>query len=167
MWNAFWPGRLWGARWRTFCTAACAPAAAPFTFPKELCNTPAYLNYPGYGGKVKYQEEVFVGYRYYDTKGVEPLFCFGHGLSYARFAYKELALSAGEITDADTLTVQLTVENTSGRAGAETVQLYVAPPPGQVLRPVQELRGVRKGVFAAGREQAACVSAGKAGVQLL
>ena len=124
--------------------SVCPSGKLPLTFPKELCNTPAYLNYPGYGGKVKYQEEVFVGYRYYDTKGVEPLFCFGHGLSYTRFAYKELELSAGEITDADTLTVQLTVENTGGRAGAETVQLYVAPPPGQVLRPARELREFAK-----------------------
>lgn len=116
----------------------------PVTFPKALCNTPAYLNYPGYGGRVKYQEEVFVGYRYYDTKGVEPLFCFGHGLSYTTFAYRGLTLSARNITDADTLTVQLIVENTGGRAGAETVQLYVAPPAGQVLRPVRELRDFAK-----------------------
>lgn len=116
----------------------------PITFPKELRNTPAYLNYPGYGGKVKYQEEVFVGYRYYDTKGVEPLFCFGHGLSYTSFVYRDLTLSANEITDADSLTVRLCVQNSGRRAGAETVQLYVAPPIGPVLRPDRELRDFYK-----------------------
>ncbi len=116
----------------------------PVSFPRALENNPAYLNYPGQGGKVEYQEGVFVGYRYYDTKHIDPLFCFGHGLSYTTFAYGDMALSAGEMGDGDTLTARVTVTNTGGRAGAEVVQLYVLPPAGATLRPEKELRGFEK-----------------------
>jgi hypothetical protein len=57
----------------------------PLTFPKRLQDTPSYLDFPGEQGKVRYSEGLFVGYRYYDVKEVEPLFPFGHGLSYSDF----------------------------------------------------------------------------------
>lgn len=116
----------------------------PVTFPKALENNPSYLNYPGQGGRVEYQEGVFVGYRYYDAKHIDPLFCFGHGLSYTTFEYGDLTLSAEHLGDDDTLTARVTVTNTGSRAGAEVVQLYVAAPKGAVLRPEKELRGFEK-----------------------
>ena len=116
----------------------------PVTFPKALANTPAYFNYPGQGGKVHYHEGVFVGYRYYDTKEIEPLYPFGHGLSYTSFAYSDMTVSAETITDSDCLTVSATITNTGSVAGAEVVQLYVGNPAGEVLRPKKELRDFTK-----------------------
>lgn len=119
-------------------------AKLPVTFPRELRNNPSYFNYPGFAGTVKYHEGVFVGYRYYDTKGMEPLFPFGHGLSYTKFRYSDLRLSAGHITDAERLAVSCTVENIGSMAGGEIVQLYVKPPKSPVLRPEKELREFSK-----------------------
>ena len=66
----------------------------PTTFPVRLEDTPAYPFYPGDGQTLRYDEGLLVGYRHYDTKGVAPLFCFGHGLSYTTFEYRALALRA-------------------------------------------------------------------------
>src|SRR5678816_1741216 len=62
----------------------------PTTFPVRLEDNPAYINYPGENGKVRYGEGIFVGYRYYDKKKLAPLFPFGHGLSYTAFKYNNL-----------------------------------------------------------------------------
>lgn len=116
----------------------------PVTFPKSLAHTPAYFNYPGHEGKVCYDERVFVGYRYYDAKELEPLFPFGHGLSYTSFVYSDLRLDKETLTDTDELKVSLFVKNTGKREGAEIVQIYVKNPEGEVLRPDKELRGFEK-----------------------
>lgn len=125
----------------------------PVTFPKALANTPAYFNYPGQGGKVTYKEGVFIGYRYYDTKEIEPLFPFGHGLSYTEFTYSNLSLSMEEISDYDVVTVTLTVTNSGERYGSETVQIYVENPCGEVLRPIKELREFTKVSLAPGQNK--------------
>ena len=70
----------------------------PTTFPVRLQDNPAYINYPGENGKVRYGEGIFVGYRYYDKKELAPLFPFGHGLSYTTFKYSNLRLSADQTT---------------------------------------------------------------------
>src|SRR5206468_2531611 len=67
------------------------------TFPLQLEDTPAYLNYPGEADVVRYGEGLFVGYRYYDKKKAAPLFPFGYGLSYTTFEYSNLALGKAEI----------------------------------------------------------------------
>jgi beta-glucosidase len=112
------------------------------TYPRRLEDTPAYLNYPG-GRDVIYGEEVFVGYRYYEKKGVEPLFPFGHGLSYTTFEYGAIQTQqvwkAGEIVH-----VELTVKNSGDRAGKEVVQLYVRDEESSVPRPFKELKGFAK-----------------------
>jgi beta-glucosidase len=88
---------------------------------------------------VEYGEGVFVGYRHYDAKGVEPRFPFGHGLSYTRFDYGSLSLSADEIGPGDDLEVAVEITNTGDRAGREVVQLYVSDLEASVPRPEQEL----------------------------
>ncbi|MBN1384742.1 MAG: glycoside hydrolase family 3 C-terminal domain-containing protein [Elusimicrobia bacterium] len=116
----------------------------PFTFPKKLEDNPSYANYPGSGGKVHYNEDIFVGYRHYDTRNVEPLFPFGHGLSYTEFEYSNLEISPEEIKKGGTVTVSLDVENIGKREGKEVVQLYVQDVESSVERPVKELKGFRK-----------------------
>ena len=92
------------------------------------------------GGNVEYRESVYVGYRYYDKAGKAVQYPFGFGLSYTEFAYSDLTAEL----DGDTVKVHCTVKNTGDRAGAEVVQLYVAPPQGKAFRPVRELRAFRK-----------------------
>jgi beta-glucosidase len=116
----------------------------PTTFPVRLEDNPAYLNYPGENGKVRYGEGIFVGYRYYDTKKVEPLFPFGHGLSYTKFQYSNLKLGAKSITPKDTLKVKVDVTNTGKVAGREVVQLYVRDVKSTFARPEKELKAFAK-----------------------
>jgi len=122
----------------------------PTTFPVRLQDNPAYVNYPGENGKVRYGEGVFVGYRYYDKKELAPLFPFGHGLSYTSFAYSKLQLSADKITAADKLTVSLDLTNTGAVAGKEVVQVYVRDVKSVVARPEKELKAFSKVALAAG-----------------
>ena len=110
------------------------------SFPKRLSDTPAYLFYPGEGGRADYAEKMFIGYRYYESKEMETLFPFGHGLSYTSFEFSSLALDKTNMNDGDTLTVSVTVTNTGKRAGKALVQLYVSPPKGEIIRPVRELK---------------------------
>ncbi len=122
----------------------------PTTFPVRLQDNPAYTNYPGENGKVRYGEGVFVGYRYYDKKELAPLFPFGHGLSYTSFAYSNLQLSADKITATDKLTVTLDLTNSGAVAGQEVVQLYVRDVKAVVARPEKELKAFQKVALAAG-----------------
>jgi beta-glucosidase len=105
----------------------------PVTFPKALQDSPAYGHYPGENLHVDYAEGIYVGYRGFDKHNVEPLFAFGHGLSYTTFDYSELKIAFP--------TVSVSVRNSGTRAGAEVVQLYLQPPPSPVDRPLKELKG--------------------------
>ncbi len=116
----------------------------PFTYPQRLEDTPAFLNYPGEFGRLRYCEGLFIGYRWYDARQIEPLFPFGFGLGYTRFAYRDLVLDRESLGGEEKLTVTCTVENVGERAGSEVVQLYLAFPPGTVRRPLKELRGFRR-----------------------
>ena len=116
----------------------------PTTFPVRLEDNPAYINYPGENGKVRYGEGIFVGYRYYDKKDVAPLFPFGHGLSYTQFEYSNLRLSTKTILPADTLKAKVDVTNTGRVAGKETVQLYVRDVESTFARPEKELKAFEK-----------------------
>ena len=114
------------------------------SFPLRLEDTPSYLNFPGDRERVRYAEDVFVGYRYYDSKKEEVLFPFGHGLSYTTFEYSDLQLSSGEWREGERLKVTLTVTNTGKRAGKEIVELYISDQSGEAVRPVHELKGFEK-----------------------
>lgn len=114
------------------------------TFPMKLSHNPSYLNFPGQDNRVEYHEGIFVGYRYYDMKEIEPLFPFGYGLSYTKFEYSNLSVSCTSIKDTETVEVSVTVRNTGTVAGKETVQLYVHDLQSTVVRPQQELKGFEK-----------------------
>ena len=94
--------------------------------------------------KVKYKDGVFVGYRWYDTKNIEPLYPFGFGLSYTSFKYENLKLSSDKISKKKPITVSFTLKNTGKRASAEIAQLYVHDVKSSVNRPVKELKGFKK-----------------------
>ncbi len=93
---------------------------------------------------VEYRESIYVGYRYFDAAKKPVRYPFGYGLSYTRFEYSDLQLSAHETGAQQGLTLSFTLKNCGTRAGAEVVQLYVAPPEGPAFRPQQELKGFRK-----------------------
>jgi beta-glucosidase len=112
----------------------------PATFPVRIEDVT--VNYPGVDGVVAYEEGIFVGYRSYDARGVEPRFCFGHGLSYTTFAYGDARV--------DGLCVEIEVTNIGSRAGAEVVQLYVRDLECSVPRPPKELKGFAKVVLEPG-----------------
>ena len=115
----------------------------PVTFPAALGDCPAHRSpatYPGDAATVRYEEDIFVGYRHFDREAIRPLFPFGHGLSYTRFDYRALALDSDELAPPDTVHVSLQVTNTGDLAGAEVVQLYVAHDAPPVARPPKELK---------------------------
>lgn len=114
------------------------------TWPLKLEDNPSYLNFPGEGSKVKYQEEIFIGYRYYDKKKMEVQFPFGYGMSYTTFEYSNLKLDKKSMGEREVLHVSCKVKNTGGRYGKEIVQLYVSDRESTVRRPVRELKGFQK-----------------------
>jgi len=93
---------------------------------------------------IKYKEGVLVGYRWYDTKGIEPLFHFGYGLSYTTFSYGDLKISKKDFKKGEPVTIEFTITNTGTVEGAETAQLYVHDIKASVVRPVKELKGFKK-----------------------
>lgn len=112
----------------------------PFTFPRQLSDSPAHAIDDYRAGVCDYKEGVFVGYRWHDARDIAPLFCFGHGLSYTRFEYSDLAVTK----NGDAVTVACTVTNAGTAAGAEVVQCYVGDDEASVARPPRELKGFRK-----------------------
>jgi len=123
----------------------------PVTFPKRLEDTPADPYYRG-APEAPYTEGLFVGYRHFDRSNVQPLFAFGHGLSYTRFEWSEFEVPE-RARARDGITVRITIENTGKRAGEEVVQLYVSPRNPSVLRPVKELKAFAKLALAAGERK--------------
>ena len=124
----------------------------PTTFPRRLQDNPAYLYYSP-GRDANYGEGVFVGYRYYDKRGVEPLFPFGHGLSYTTFEYSNLRVPT-EAAANRPVQISVDIKNTGRRAGEETVQLYVGDEATRdVVRPPRELRGFQKIALAPGESR--------------
>ncbi|MGC9063654.1 MAG: beta-glucosidase [bacterium] len=114
------------------------------TFPQRLSHNPSYLNFPGEDDRVEYREGIFVGYRYYDKKGIEVLFPFGYGLSYSTFEYTEISVDKKEINDNETVTVTVKIKNTGNIPGKEIVQLYIRDVESSIIRPEKELKGFEK-----------------------
>ena len=123
----------------------------PVSFPKKLQDSPAIKlgQYPGDSMTVNYLDDIYVGYRYYDTFKVEPQFAFGYGLSYTSFAYSNLQINAA----GKKATVTFTIKNTGNRDGAEVAQLYVKQEKLNLPRPEKELKGFEKVFLKAGEEK--------------
>ena len=117
----------------------------PFTFPVRLEDNGAIAlgEYPG-GDSVKYNESIFVGYRWAEKQQIAPLFAFGHGLSYTTFAYDKVRVDRDELTDKGAIRLSVDVTNTGERAGQEVVQLYIGDEASSLPRPVKELKGFEK-----------------------
>jgi beta-glucosidase len=146
----WFPGQELGDALVDVLTGAAEPGGRlPITYPRRLADTPAFTTHPGREGKAVYTEGLFIGHRWYDREGIEPLFPFGFGLGYTTF---ELGPGAvGGDVDAGA-TVDVTVRNTGERAGGEVVQVYVEPPPGDPARPLRHLAGFARVELAAGEE---------------
>ncbi|KAK9383387.1 glycoside hydrolase superfamily [Kockiozyma suomiensis] len=118
----------------------------PVTFPKKVQDNPTFLNFRSERGRTLYGEDVYIGYRFYESLEKEVLFPFGHGLSYSTFTLSDLSVIA---TD-NSITVTTGVHNTSGPDGAEVVQVYIKQHDPSVNRPPKELKGFRKVFVPAG-----------------
>ncbi len=124
----------------------------PMTFPVRLDDVAAHAvgEYPGTKRAdsdivdIRYNEGVLVGYRWFDTKKIRPLFAFGHGLSYTTFGYGKLSADASKIGPDGAMTLSVDVTNTGSRAGAETIQLYISDTKASVKRPAKELKNFAK-----------------------
>ena len=125
----------------------------PMTFPARLSDVGAHAvgQYPGTPRNdgsnivdIEYREGIFVGYRWADKNKIQPLFPFGHGLSYTTFDYGKATIDKTEGTADDVFTVSIPVTNTGDRAGREIVQLYVSDLKTTLPRPVKELKGFKK-----------------------
>ncbi len=111
------------------------------TIPLRLADVPCHLHFPGADGQVVYGEGRYVGYRYHDTVGAEVAYPFGHGLTYSRFDYSDLAVQE---TGTNEWRVEVTVTNAGERFAHEVAQLYVAFDQERPARPRHELRGFAK-----------------------
>lgn len=140
--QAWLPGQEFGNALADVLTGEVNPAGRlPCTVPYRLEDTPAFTSYPGENGHVLYGERIFMGYRWYDSRGIEPQVPFGHGLSYTTFDYRDLQLRPR----GDAVAVTLSVQNSGVSTGQEVVQVYVAPAgTGHLQRPAQELKAFRK-----------------------
>ena len=126
----------------------------PFTFPVRLEDNGAHAlgEYPG-SDKVKYNESIFVGYRWHDKEQLKPLFAFGHGLSYTAFAVGNVKADRTTLAPNGSIRISADVTNTGDRAGAEVVQLYIGDEQSSLPRPVKELKGFRKIALDPGQAQ--------------
>lgn len=115
------------------------------TIPKKLEDSPAHSigEFPG-EAQVRYDEGIFVGYRYFSTYDVEPQFVFGHGLSYTKFQYDDIKVNLTEENDEINATVKFKVTNIGGKVGAEVAQIYVNDVECSEKRPLIELKGFEK-----------------------
>ncbi|MGV8833690.1 MAG: beta-glucosidase H [Devosia sp.] len=147
--QAWYPGQEAGNAIADVLTGAVEPSGRlPQTFPVRWADNPAQSQdaevYPGFEGKVRYEEGIFVGYRHYDRLGLTPLFPFGFGLSYTSFALSDLSIDDAGFESDGAVTVAVTLSNTGPRDGAAVVQLYVSDDASSDPRPAKELKGFDK-----------------------
>ena len=142
---AYYPGQENGNAITNVLTGAANPSGKlPITFPKTLEDSPASINASYEGArKVYYGEGIFLGYRYFDERKIEPLFPFGHGLSYTQFEYSDL-LVPEKVENDSNFVVQVTIKNTGDVTGKEVIQVYIADPISSLPRPPKELKGFAK-----------------------
>jgi len=152
---ALYPGQEGGLALAQILAGTVNPSGKlPFSYIQERRQSPAFIGYQDPGLKAHYTEGVFVGYRYYDRNSIEPLFPFGHGLSYTTFKYSDLSVKR---TGRDSAMVTFNVKNTGSVAGAEAAQLYIGQQKASVPRPVKELKGFTKVELAPGETRAVAI----------
>ncbi len=140
---AWYPGQEGGTAIAEILFGKVNPSGKlPVSFEKKWEDNPTYKSYYSDNKKVTYSEGVFVGYRYYDSKKVEPLFPFGFGLSYTTFKYSNLVVTP--IDNAIKYTVSFDIQNTGAVEGSEIAQVYVHELESKVPRPFKELKGFSK-----------------------
>ncbi|WP_111307908.1 glycoside hydrolase family 3 C-terminal domain-containing protein [Confluentibacter sediminis] len=117
----------------------------PWTMPKKIEDSPAHAthSFPG-GESVTYKEGLLVGYRWFDTKNIEPLYPFGYGLSYTTFEFSDLKTNKQTYSDKDVIEVTFNIKNSGDFDGKEVAQLYVSNPNSKLERASQELKGFKK-----------------------
>jgi beta-glucosidase len=126
----------------------------PWTMPKKLADSPAHATNSFPGDKVvKYEEGILVGYRWFDTKNVEPLYPFGYGLSYTTFAVDSAKADKAEYGQNETISVAVEVKNTGKVDGKEVIQLYSSKSDSKVERAAKELKGFKKVLVKAGNTE--------------
>lgn len=128
----------------------------PETFPKRLEDTPAYLNFPHYPQVMRnvwYGEDIYVGYRWYEKRGIGVLYPFGYGLSYTSFSYSHLFVDKTEFSKTEKITVTLTIRNIGSRDGSQVIQFYIKPLNSSAERPVKELKAFQKVYLSKGQEK--------------
>lgn len=133
--------------------ALCPSGKLPFTLPKEYADTPVARYGEYQAANCKYNDDILVGYRGFDHDRIEPMFPFGHGLSYSTFTYSDLQLVPGE----EGFAVAFRVTNTGTCPAMETAQVYIGDPECSVKRPPKELRGFRKVALAPGESAELCL----------
>lgn len=141
-------------------TGAVNPSGKlPFTIPKKLEDSPAHAtnSFPGDEEKVVYEEGLLVGYRWFDTKDIAPMFPFGFGLSYTAFEYGEPTINKKAFEADDKIELKIPVTNTGDFAGKEIVQVYVEKPNSEVVRPQKELKGFSKVEIGSGESTSSTV----------
>ena len=116
----------------------------PTTIPERIEHTPAFGNFPGEHGQVRYGEGVFIGYRWYESRHLPVRFPFGHGLSYATFEIGQPDCDDTEIAPDQKVQIRIPITNTGNRHGTEVIQVYVAPRKSSVQRPKKELKSFAK-----------------------
>jgi len=143
--QAWYPGEMGGEALANIITGKVNPSGKLITtFAQQETDRPTFNHYPGEDDVLNYEEGLFVGYRHYDKYDIEPLYAFGHGLSYTSFAYSDLKLSRGKIRARESVKVQVTITNSGDVAGSEVVQLYLNDQQASVIRPEKELKGFSK-----------------------
>ena len=126
----------------------------PWTMPKKIEDSPAHATNSFPGDKtVNYAEGILVGYRWFDTKKIEPLYPFGYGLSYTSFAFDNAKTDKKSYAANETIAVSITVKNTGKVDGQEVVQLYSSKPDSKITRAAQELKGFQKVLVKAGNSE--------------
>ena len=116
----------------------------PVTIPRRLEHSSSYDNFPGENGELRYGEGLFMGYRGYEHRAIEPRYAFGHGLSYTSFELGAPTLTEAVFEPGQNLVVTVPVSNTGDRSGSEVVQVYVAPRTPRLARPPKELKAFAK-----------------------
>ena len=150
--QAWYPGMEGGNALANIISGKVNPSGKlPVSFPKKLEDSPAHSlgEFPGENYEVNYKDDIFVGYRYFDTYKVEPQFSFGHGLSFTHFEFADIKTSY----NGDKVKLSFSITNSGERSGAEVAQIYVHDLEASVKRPEKELKAFKKVLLAAGESK--------------